>query len=113
MIVAFLPPDVRTAKDDGSANAASHLQFAVDDTIKCLKPKTVRVKLVYADRLELRNGPESQVFVVRKLGQAVGAIVVEPGKKGRAVFSEVGPSTLQLLLPQAASEYWHTPSCAQ
>lgn len=73
----------------------------------------VSVKFLYADRVALRNGSSSEVLEVHRMGQAVGAILVEPTRRSQTVFSVDGPSTLQYLLPQAASKYWGIQACEQ
>lgn len=113
MIIAFLPPEVSDAQDDGSIEAAAHISYALKDTYKCLEPMKPSVRLVYADRVTIGNVGFSEVLRVRSMGQAVGAILVEPARKSHAVFSVDGPSTLQYLLPQAASKYWQVKACEQ
>ena len=112
-IVAFVPPEVRTARDDGSINAAAHLSYAVEDTLKCLQPMKLSVKFLYADRIALRNGGNLEVLQVHQMGQAVGAFLIEPGRKAQTIYSVAGPSTLQYLLPRAASKYWLVKACKQ
>ena len=113
-IIAFLPPEVREAKDDGSIEAGAHLSYAVEDTYKCLQPMKLTIRLLYADRVKLLdNKKKSEVLDVSKMGQAVGAILVEPGRKPQVTYSVEGPSTLQYLLPQAASKYWRVKACEQ
>lgn len=112
-IIAFVPPELKKAQDDGSIEAAAHLSYAVEDTYKCLQPMKLSVKFLYADRVALRNGSNSEVLQVHRMGQAVGAILIEPGRKALAIYSVEGPSTLQYLLPQAASKYWLTKACEQ
>lgn len=113
MIIAFVPSDFQGADDDGSIEGAAHLRFAVEDTYKCLQPARVSVAFLYADRVSLRNGANSEMLEVTNMGQAVGAILVEPGRMAQVVFSVDGPSTLQYLLPQAASRYWDVEGCKQ
>ena len=113
VIIAFVPLSFKAAADDGAIEGAAHLRFAVEDTYKCLQPMKVLVKFLYADRVSVRNGVKSQVLLVHGMGQAVGAILVEPGRKAVVVFSVDGPSTLQYLLPQAAAKYWQVKACEQ
>ena len=112
-IFAFVPPEVKGSKEDGDIEAAAHLGFAIQDTLKCLQPMKPKVKYLYADKIILKNGTNSQFIDVHNLGQAVGAVLVEPGKKAQTVYSVDGPSTLIFLLPKAASEYWHVKACEQ
>lgn len=112
-IIAFVPSEVKDAQDDGSIEAAAHLSYAVEDTYKCLQPMKLILKFLYADRLTLRDGKKSRLLQVHKMGQAVGAVLVEPGRPPVVVYSVEGPSTLQYLLPQAASKYWAAKNCEQ
>ena len=113
MIIAFAPPAVKRASDPASTSALAHLEYAVSDTVSCLKPASIAVANIYADRITLKNGSASESIALRGKGQAIGALLVEPGRKAQVVFSEVGPSALQLLLPQAASHYWNVKACAR
>lgn len=110
-LIAFAPPLTREADDEGSVEALAHLQFAVEDTRKCALPRKIAVTLVHADVIVLRNGATSESVPVHAMGQAIGGILVEPGKAPRVVVSQDGPSTLQELLPAAAATYWHAEGC--
>jgi len=113
MVVAFLPPRLQSSKDGEALNAASHLSFAVADTTACVKPLKLVVRTVYANRIVLQHASRREVVAVPATGQGIGAILVAPGRSGRLVVSEIGPSALVQLVPQAASEYWHAPSCSK
>ena len=110
-IVVFLPPNIEHGTDDGSIEAAAHASYAVSDTLKCLKPKTVRVITVFADRVVLKLGKKRLTKVVAELGQGVGAMLTELGREPRVVYATDGPSALVLMLPEAAAEYWQTSAC--
>jgi hypothetical protein len=110
-IIAFLPPGIEKQKDDGAIEASAHVSFALEDTHKCLAPKYVKIATVFADRIIVRDGASNRVFVVKGLGQAVGAILLEPKREGKVIYTTAGPSTLMHLLPAAAWEYWHVPKC--
>jgi len=112
-LIAFLPPSLRNPSEDGDSEAIAHLQFAVEDTVKCVRPKQLKVVFVYADIVALRNGSMSESVPVYKLGQAIGAILVDPRRRAHVVAEENGPSTLQQLLPMGALEYWHSLGCRQ
>jgi hypothetical protein len=110
-IIAFAPSEVEGQKDDGSIEGVAHTQFAMQDTAKCLSPKKVTFQFWFADRLVVRTGNKTTTFEVGKLGQGFGAILIEPGRPPKVVYSTDGPSTLQFLLPQAAFELWHAKGC--
>jgi hypothetical protein len=110
-IIAFAPSEVEGQKDDGSIEGVAHTQYAMQDTAKCLRPKKVAFQFWFADRLVVRSGNSTTTFEVWKLGQGFGAILIEPGRPPKVVYSTDGPSTLQFLLPQAAVEFWHAKGC--
>jgi hypothetical protein len=112
-IIAFAPSELKDSEDDGAIEAVAHLTFAVEDTYKCLQPMKLSVSFYYADRIALRTGKTRELLQVHKLGQAVGAVIVEPGRKPEVIYSTDGPSTLQYLLPQAAAKYWGIKACEQ
>jgi hypothetical protein len=110
-IVAFLPPAVESQRDEADIEALAHVRFALADAIKCLAPRRVVVELVFADKVVLRERRSAQSMSVAQLGQGVGAVLVEPGRKPQEVFTEIGPSTLLHLLPNAVDRYWDAPAC--
>ncbi len=110
-IIAFAPSEVEGLKDGGSIEGVAHTQYAMQDTAKCLSPKKVAFQFWFADRLVVRSGTKSTTFEVGKLGQGFGAILIDPGRPPKVVYSKDGPSTLQFLLPQAAFELWHAKAC--
>ena len=110
-IIAFVPSEVQGQKDDGAIEGVAHTNFALQDTAKCLGSKKVEFQFLFVDRLVVRNGTTRTTFEVGQMGQGFGAILVEPGRPAKVVYSEDGPSTLQFLLPRAAFEYWHAQAC--
>lgn len=113
MIIAFAPSALNGAEDDGAIEAVAHLRFAVEDTYKCLQPMKPVVHFYYADRIAMRTGKSLGLLQVHKLGQAVGAVIIEPGRRPEVIYSTDGPSTLQVLLPQAAAKYWGIKACEE
>ncbi|WP_146165783.1 hypothetical protein [Stenotrophomonas panacihumi] len=112
-IVAFAPPSVETATDEGAAEAIAHLQFALDDVSKCASSKHVKIKVVfvYADAIEMRDSGTTRALAVNRLGQGIGGVLVAPGRQAHVVASREGPSMLQELLPEAVSAYWGIEAC--
>jgi hypothetical protein len=110
-VIAFVPSEVQGQEDDGSTEGIAHTRFALQDTAKCLGSKKVKFQFLFVDRLVVRNGSKRTTFEVGQLGQGFGAVLVEPGRPAKVVYSVDGPSTLQFLLPQAAFEYWHVQAC--
>jgi hypothetical protein len=112
-LIAFMPPSLLSSTEDGDSEAVAHLQFAVEDTVKCVRPKHLKVIFAYADIVALHNGSRSESVPVYKLGQAIGAILVEPRRRAHVVSEEDGPSMLQQLLPMGAFKYWRARGCQQ
>lgn len=112
-IIAFAPSDMKGSQEEGAAEAVAHLRFAVEDTYQCLQPMKLHVSFHYADRIAVRTGKRRELLQVHQLGQAVGAVIVEPGRRPQVIYSTDGPSTLQYLLPQAAAAYWGITACEQ
>jgi hypothetical protein len=110
-IIAFVPSEVRDQKDEGSIEGVAHVQFAMQDTAKCLGTKQVKFEFEFADTIVLKSGNQSTTIQVGSLGQGFGAVLAEPGRQAKVVFTEIGPSTLLYLLPRAAAEYWHVEAC--
>lgn len=110
-LIVFAPPFAEKATDEGSMEAVAHLQFAAEDTQRCMRPKKLKVALLYADVIVIRNGAATESLAVHDRGQALGGILVAPGRKAKLVVSQIGPSTLQQLLPEAAAEYFRAAGC--
>ncbi len=112
-VIGYVPSDTQSQRDDGSVEGIAHTMFALEDTNACLGRGRVRFEFVFADRIVVVNGKQSASLQVNKMEQGFGAVLVEPGRKLKVVFAEQGPSTLQYLLPNAASAYWAEPKCKQ
>lgn len=112
-IVAFVPSEFKDSQEESSIEGSAHLRFAVEDTLKFLKPRQPQVHLLYAEVVSVQNGAASERIAAHRLGQSVGALLVEPGRKSKVVYSVDGPSTLLYLLPQAAYGYWGAKGCEQ
>lgn len=110
-IIAFAPSEVQGQNDDGAIEGVAHTNFAMQDTAKCLGAKKVELQFLFVDRLVVVTVKKRTTFQVGRMGQGFGAVLVQPGRPARVVYSEDGPSTLQYLLPNAAAEYWKVPAC--
>jgi hypothetical protein len=112
-IVGYAPSDTRSQSDEGSIEGVAHTRFALEDTSACLGQGMVKFELVFADQIIVVDGNQKFTLQVDKLGQGFGAVLMEPGREPKVVFAEEGPSTLQYLVPDAASVYWGEPRCKQ
>lgn len=112
-IIGYAPPDTQSKNDEGSIEGVAHTRFALEDTDACIGQGRVKFELVFADQIIVVDGEQKFTFQVNKLGQGFGAVLAEPGREPKVVFSVEGPSTLQYLVPDAASAYWSEPRCKQ
>ncbi len=110
-IIAFAPPSVETATDEGSAEAIAHLQFALDDISRCASSRKIKVVILYADAIEMHDSAGARSLAVNRFGQGIGGVLVAPGRQPRVVASKEGPSMLQQLLPEAVAAYWGVEAC--
>ena len=113
-IVGFFPPvsaeEIET--NPGTREGVAHLEFALSDVAKCLKPRDVSVRLELTRVLIFKLGDRQLRFELSPDWQrAVGAYLVEPNREPRVVYASAGPSSLQFLLPNAAAEYFNEPGC--
>ena len=111
MAIGFYPPvsDAEIEEDPGTREGLAHLEFALSDVAKCLKSQGVSVRAELARILVLRVG--DTVHRIDLPHESVGAYLVVPGREPRVVYATAGPSSLQVLLPNAAAEYFHAPNC--
>jgi hypothetical protein len=88
-IIAVLPSEVQQQQDPGDTEAMAHVQFALEDTNKCLGAGRVRLDLVFADQVIIQDRASTQTILVRDLGQGVGAVLVEPGREAKVVSTRL------------------------
>jgi hypothetical protein len=112
-IIAVLPPQVQHQRDPGDTEAAAHVQFALEDSTTCLGTRRMTTELVFADQVVIRDQASTHTIPIKDLGQGVGAVLVEPGRKATVVHTKVGPSALRHLLLGAAADYWGEQACSQ
>jgi hypothetical protein len=109
-IVAFLPLGTDKNDDHGSQEAIAHVQFALEDTRKCLGKYRASFKLVFADVVTLKTGSSTSTIRLTDKSQGVGAILLSLDKPPRYVAAH-GPSVLMHLLPPATGEYFGVKGC--
>jgi hypothetical protein len=64
----------------------------------------IELTLRYGDRVE-------QVQLPSEWPRQVGAYLLDPEQAPSAVYARAGPSSLALLLPNAAAKYFDAPAC--
>jgi len=117
-IVAFAPSDLaRDAKrgSPGAAAALEHLEMGLARAEECLRKgkRRVRFQTVYGSQLFLeRNGETRRVRLSKQRTKDIGAYLLEPGRKPCVIYLQAGqPSSLALVLPSAAGEYFGVVAC--
>lgn len=113
-VIGFFPP---ISADPIEASPAvreglAHLAFALSDVARCMEPRTVSVRIERARVLVLRTGEQRTRIALPLDGEhAVGAYLVEPGREPEAVYAPAGAGALQILLANAAADYFDAPNC--
>jgi hypothetical protein len=117
LLVGFFPPVTQKELDDpmsGAAEGMAHVRFALEDALKCLQASGISAKatFVVARSIIIDEGTNSRRHnLPTSWSQSVGVYLLNPGKPDRAVYAEDGPSSLVVLAPTAAGEYFNAPKC--
>jgi hypothetical protein len=114
MIVAFLPPmtDEQLEHEAGASESVAHVEFALADAERCLRRRAVEIRRVFATHFVLvQGGHRTSVRIPGDWPRSVGAYLLDPGRRPCVVYATGGPSSLQILLPHAAGEYFAVPAC--
>lgn len=105
-------PQENTEDDGGVREGTSHVAFALEDLVKCLAPAQLATRFERTRRLVVQNGSASRtVRFTAERGRSVGIVLVAPGKAPLVVYATAGPSSLQILAPDAAATYFNAPNC--
>lgn len=116
MIIGFYPPEEpsRVEDDRGMSEGIAHLQFALEDVARCLHDASAVVRLELTRSLKLVDDKrEETIALPREWPGAVGALLARPGARPRVVHAAAGPSSLGILLPEVAAEYFDAPACRE
>jgi hypothetical protein len=111
MIVGFFPPstDAALQTDNGTIEGMAHLSFAIEDALKCIldSGKRVEATIIMASSLVIeQNSERRRIRLSRRWPESVGAYLLAPGKRPRAVVASNYPSLLgETLLPEAAAYF--------
>lgn len=117
VVIGFFPPftEAEKAADAGEIREGlAHLRFALDDIAKCYSDRAATYRLDITRSVTLRDGTQvRRIDIPRDWEHAVGLILVRPGRPARTVFATAGPSTLVVLGPAAAGEYFAASGCRE
>ena len=114
-LVGFFPPlsDEQFASERGASEGLAHLEFALSDTIKCLESAELVARIELTETLRfLLDGEVVTVSIPDESGKRVGAYLLQPGQVPLPVYATAGPSSLQVLLPNAAAKFLTHPNAS-
>ena len=110
-IFAAIPED-EIADEPGGSEALAHLQFAVADTRDCLAIPDLTARIVFGDSVTLvSDGATHDVKLRGGASYDIARVLFRADAEPVVVYGPVGPSSLQVLLPNAAAEYFSEPRC--
>jgi hypothetical protein len=117
-VVGFFPPVTQDQIDgqEGVSEGLAHLEFALADTLKCLKEAGVlaEAEVVLARSIVvLQDGHRERFTLPTSWPAAVGAYLLKPGKAPLVVYAEAGPSSLTMLVPDAAAGFFAAATCKE
>ena len=114
-LVGFFPPVTQQELDSpqtGTSEGLAHLQFAISDTIACLGDLDLSVRIDTTKTVVLDIDGEVRRYPIPvEPGKSVGAYLAAAGREPLVVYATAGPSSLQILLPNAAAQYFDVPEC--
>jgi len=112
--IGFFPAyeESRVATDPGLASGLEHFEFAMADLSRCVEPAGVKVQVVVAGSLRVRDGEQMEELPLEEVvPENAGCYLVAPGRPPRIVRGRAGTSSLVQLCPAAASVYFDIASC--
>lgn len=112
-IVGFFPPlsESELERNARASEGLAHLRFALSKTSECLSAIQPDIHLHLTAELAFVIADQVVQITLPSEPRNVGAYLLLPGKEPRAVYGAAGPSSLQMLMPNAASEYFDAPEC--
>lgn len=117
MVIGFFPPVTEQELNDpnsGAREGVAHTNWAVSDTTKCLKQSGITAvgKLLLTKTLIIKSsGSAQRIELPTTWPEAAGVYLLSPEKPPKAVYAQAGPSSLQVLAPMAAREYFQAQAC--
>ena len=115
VVIGFFPPFTEaeeTAQNSGINEGLAHVGFALEDIAKCYGNKAAIYRLDITRSVTLRDGTQvRRIDIPRDREHAVGIIFAVPGRPAHTVFAAADASSLVLLGPTAAAEYFGAVAC--
>ena len=97
----------------GAREAFVHLQFALTISAKCLELPSGSTHLVEATAIAVEHGGETIRFEFSREPLEVAVLLLSPERAPLEVLASAGPSSLQVLVPDAAADFFDAPGCRQ
>jgi hypothetical protein len=98
----------------GAASAIDHVEWATFKTVECLKESGIKAipKETYSREIVVKTAAGPTIFTL-PVGwpQESGLVLIKAGHDPKVVPSQAGPSSLMLLGPEAAYEYFQANGC--
>ena len=89
-----------------------HLDWGIEVTTACARPKGVAVQEVAADKLVFVDGDKrSELSIPEDGNDGLGCYLVAPGRQPKIVRGTIAPSYLTMACPAAAASYFDIPAC--
>jgi hypothetical protein len=115
VVIGFFPPFTEaeeSAHNSGITEGLAHAGFALADIAKCYGNKAATYRFDITRSVTLRDGSQiRRIDIPRDSEHSVGIIFAMPGRPARTVFAAAGPSSLVVLGPAAAAEYFGAEDC--
>jgi hypothetical protein len=114
-IIGLLPKATQAEIDDhetGVGEGMAHISFALEDTVKCLAASGINAEAEMDDHSWARMAMGGRTYPHPPV-EAIGALLLLPGKEPVFVSGEDGPSFLMLRLPKAAGEFFPAVACTK
>jgi hypothetical protein len=118
-VIGYLPPMTQKELDDpmsGAASAIDHIEWAIFKTVECLQQSGITAipKETFTREITIKTVSGPKAFKL-PIGwpQEAGLVLIKAGHEPKVVPSQAGPSSLLLLGPEAAYEYFQASRCRE
>jgi hypothetical protein len=115
--VGFFPavPEKDIEKAKSLAEALNHLEWAMDNTLKCLQESGMKVdsQIVFGRSFVLVRNGKRKTVALPSSPEDIGVYLLSPGKEPVVVTAPVGPSALIMMVPDAAARFFGALTCKE
>lgn len=96
---------------DAEREGYAHMNMALTDIHKCLGDFKVIVHFEFAKKIHLDDRASPAIEFGQDEAHLTGIIFAAPGREPRVVYGTAGSSSLMVMAPAAAAEYFGLPAC--